>query len=66
MELVCFVERAGGLVGEQDARVVHQRAAEGGALAFAAGELLDATVEAMAEAGAVGEMLEAGVGGGCG
>ena len=36
---------------------VHQGAAEGGALALAAGELLDAAVEAMADAGAVGEVL---------
>src|ERR1700733_13697304 len=59
-----FVEGAGGLVGEQDAGVVHEGAAEGGALAFSAGELLDAAVEAVAEAGAVGEFFEAGVCGG--
>jgi hypothetical protein len=59
-----FVEGAGGLVGEQDAGVVHEGAAEGGALALATGELLDAVVEAVAEAGAVGELFEAGLGGG--
>jgi hypothetical protein len=58
-----LVEGAGGLVGEEDAGAVHEGAAEGGALALAAGELLDAVVEAMAEAGAVGEVLEAGEGG---
>jgi hypothetical protein len=59
-----FVEGAGGLVGEQDGGVVHEGSAEGGALALASGELLDAAVEAVAETGAVGELLEAGVGGG--
>ena len=58
-----LVEGAGGLVGEEDAGVVHEGSAEGGALALAAGELLDAVVEAVAEAGAVGEVFEAGSGG---
>ena len=36
------VEVAGGLVGEQDRRIVHQRARDGDALALAAGELVRA------------------------
>ena len=39
-----FIERAGRFVGEQDLRTIHQRAAERGALALAAGELLDALI----------------------
>jgi hypothetical protein len=57
-----LVERAGGFVGEEDAGEVHEGAAEGGALAFAAGELLDSMMEAVREAGAVGELVEAGEG----
>ncbi len=59
-----FVERAGGFVGEQNTGLVHEGAAEGGALAFAAGELLDALMEAVAEAGALGEVVQARESGG--
>jgi len=45
-----FVEGTSGLVGEQDFRVVHQRAAKGGALAFAARELLNSLTETVSEA----------------
>src|ERR1019366_8096295 len=48
-----FIERAGGLIGKQDLRLVHQRATECGALAFAARQLLDALAETMAEARAI-------------
>ncbi len=54
-----LVERAGGLVGEKNFRVVHQRATDGGALALAAGELLDLLIQAMGEAGALGELVQA-------
>ena len=57
-----LVERAGGFVSEKDLGVVHERAADGGALALAAGELLDLLIEAMGEAGALGELLQALVG----
>ena len=57
-----LVERTGGFVCEQDSGVVHERAANGGALAFATGELLDFLVEAVGEAGAVREMLQALIG----
>ena len=57
-----LVERAGGLVGEQNFGVVHQRAADGGALAFAAGELLDFLIQPMREAGALGQFVQALVG----
>ena len=57
-----LVERAGGLVGEKNFGVVHQRAADGGALALAAGEFLNLLIQAMGEAGALGEMLQALVG----
>jgi hypothetical protein len=59
-----FVERAGGFVGEEDGWAVHEGSAESGALALAAGELLDVGVEAMGEAGALGEMMQAVTGGG--
>lgn len=59
---VFLVERSGGLIGEEDFGPVHEGAAEGGALALAAGELLDALVEAMAEAGTLSEFHEAGLG----
>jgi hypothetical protein len=59
-----FVERAGGLIGEEDGRAVHESSAEGGALALAAGELLDARVKAVSEAGAFGELVQAGTSGG--
>ena len=54
-----FIERAGRLVGQQNLWPVHQRAAERGALALAAGELLDAMAEAMREAGALGKLMQA-------
>jgi hypothetical protein len=53
-----FIERAGGLVREQDLRLVHQCAAEGGALTLATGEFLDALIEAMSQARAVRELFE--------
>ena len=54
-----LVERAGGLVGQQNSRLVHQGAAKGGALAFPSGQLLDALVEAMRQSGALGEFVQA-------
>ena len=54
-----FVEGAGRLVGEQDFRVVHQGAAERGALTFAAGKLLNTLIETMAQTGAIGELVQA-------
>ena len=57
-----FVEGAGGLVGEQNFGMVHQRATDRGALTFAAGKLLDFLIQAMAEAGAFGELMQALVG----
>src|SRR4051812_13254347 len=54
-----LVERSGGFVGNEDAGPVHEGAAQRGALAFAAGELLDALFEAMRKAGAVGEFVKA-------
>jgi hypothetical protein len=57
-----FVERAGWLVGKQDFGVVHQSANNGGALAFAAGELLDFLMEAVREAGTLGKMMESLIG----
>jgi hypothetical protein len=59
-----FVERAGGLIGEKDRRAVHESSAEGGALALAAREFLDARVKAVSEAGAFGELVQAGASGG--
>ncbi len=44
------VERAGGLVGEDDAAAVHQRARDRHALLLAAGELAGAVVDAFAQA----------------
>ena len=43
------VEVAGGLVGEEDGGVVGEGAGDGDALAFAAGELDGAVLEALAE-----------------
>ena len=54
-----LIERAGGLIGEEDAWLVDERAAEGGALAFATRELLNALIQSMTEAGAVGEIMQA-------
>ena len=44
------VEVAGGLVGDQDPGVVHQRPRDGDALALAAGELVGAVLEAVVHA----------------
>ncbi len=44
------VERARGLVGEEELRAVDECAGDGGALAFTAGELARAVVETVAEA----------------
>jgi hypothetical protein len=57
-----LVERTGGLVGQQNFRVVHQCAADCGTLSFTAGELLNFLVEAMGEAGSLSELLQALVG----
>ena len=46
------VERAGGFVGEQELRLVDQRANDGHALAFAAAQLAGAMVQSFAEANA--------------
>ena len=54
------VERAGGLVGEEELRAVDERAGDGGALAFAAGELAGAVVEPVAEADCSEELRGAG------
>ncbi len=55
------VERAGGLIGEDDATAVHQRARDRHALLLAAGELAGAVVDALAEAEAGEQLLGAGV-----
>jgi hypothetical protein len=44
--------------------MVHQRSAESGTLALTAGQLLNAAVETMAKASAVGEFLKTSAGGG--
>jgi hypothetical protein len=54
-----FIEGTSGLVGEQDFRVVHQRAAEGSALAFAARELLNSLTETVSEADPFCKLMEA-------
>ena len=54
----CFVERTCGFVCQQDLRPVHQRPAERGALALAAGQLLDAVAEARREAGTLRKLLQ--------
>ena len=59
---VFLVERSGGLIGEEDFGPVHEGAAECGALTLAAGELLDALVEAMGQAGSLSEFHEASLG----
>jgi hypothetical protein len=57
-----LVERAGGLVGEQNFGMIHERANDGGALTFAAGELLNFLIKPVREPGAFSEMVEALVG----
>ena len=52
-----MVERTGGFVGEQKLRLVDERADDGHALAFAAGELAGAMVEPLAQADAFQEAL---------
>jgi hypothetical protein len=54
-----FIQRAGGLVCQQDSGFVHQCAAESGSLALSAGELLNALPEPMCEPGAIGELAQA-------
>jgi hypothetical protein len=53
-----FIERSSGFVCQQNLRTVHQSAAESGALALTAGELLNAVTKAVAEAGSLSELLE--------
>ena len=52
------IQRAGRFIGEQNAWMIHQRATKGGALAFAAGKLLDALVQPVRQAGAFGKLGE--------
>ena len=51
------IELAGGLVGEEQDRVLHEGAGDGDSLLFAAGKLVGAVVEAVAEADG-GEQLD--------
>ena len=44
------IEISGGLIGEKNFRAIHQRARDGGALLFAAGEFARAVADAFAEA----------------
>jgi hypothetical protein len=53
------IERARRLIGQQDLRLVHQGPAERGALAFSAGELLNAMPKAMFQAGALCQVQQA-------
>ena len=55
------VEVAGRFVGEEDAGVVHEGAGDGDALAFAAGELAGAVLEAVGEAELFEKVYGAGV-----
>jgi hypothetical protein len=57
-----LVERTGGLVGQQNFRVVHQCAADCGTLSFTAGELLNFLIEAVGEAGSLSQFLKSLVG----
>ena len=57
------IERAGGFVGEQELRLVDERADDGHALAFAAAELAGPMVQAFAQADAFEQALGAGCGG---
>ena len=57
-----LVERTGRFIGEKNFGVIHQRAANCGALAFAAREFLNLLIEPVRETGTFGEMLQALVG----
>jgi hypothetical protein len=54
-----FVEIAGGLVGEKQARAVEERAGDGDALGLAAGELAGGVAEALRKADATEEVARA-------
>ena len=56
---VVRVEVTGRLVGEQDRRVVHQRARDGDALALTAGQLVRPVIHAVAELHALERFLRA-------
>ena len=50
------IEVAGGLVGQDDERIVHQRAGDGHALLLAAGELAGPMVQPVAQADQLGQL----------
>src|SRR3954454_24659115 len=53
-----LVERAGGLVGQQNPGPVHQPPTQRRALALAAGELLNTLLQAVRQAGALRKLVE--------
>ena len=54
-----LIQRAGGLVGQQDRGVAHQRPGDGHALLLAAGELVGVVVHAVGKAHALQHLLRA-------